>query len=444
MERTRKHFTQDYLVGRAREAVYKKLNVVKSGKNKSKIVVRVMDSVMSGLAMFTFKFPSLLQFDQERESKSVKFLNLRRLFQINTVPCDTYMREVLDNESPSILRMAFSSIFALLQRGGVLKDFVFLSGYYLISLDGTGYFSSNEVYCNQCCVKEHSDGSKTYYHQMLCGALVCPDQKAVFPFAPEPIMKTDGATKNDCELNSAKRWLQDFRREHPLLPAIIIADGLSSNAPFIAALREHKCRFILVCKESNHEYLTQWIKAADTKDAPIIEEAACKGMRRKYQYMNDVPLNDSNQECRVNVVRYWEENARKEIQSKWMWVTDITVTHENVKQLTKGGRSRWRIENETFNTLKNHGYQFEHNFGHGYKNLTTVFAYLMLLAFFIDQCLQLLNDGFKHAYERFKAKYVLWQHMRVLLDYVALNSFEMLYMLIRSPPKTNAAASVAA
>jgi hypothetical protein len=155
MERTRKHFTQDYLVGRAREAIRKKLNVVKAGKDKSKIVVRVMDSVMSGLAMFTFKFPSLLQFDQERESKSVRFLNLCRLFQINAVPCDTYMREVLDDESPSILRTAYSSIFALLQRGGVLKDFLFLSRYYLISLDGTGYFSSNEIHCDQCCTKEH-------------------------------------------------------------------------------------------------------------------------------------------------------------------------------------------------------------------------------------------------------------------------------------------------
>ena len=52
------------------------------------------------------------------------------------------------------------------------------------------------------------------------------------------------------------------------------------------------------------------------------------------------------------------------------------------------GRARWKIENETFNTLKNQGYCFEHNFGHGEKNLSTVFAFLMMLAFLIDQIQQ--------------------------------------------------------
>jgi hypothetical protein len=76
------------------------------------------------------------------------------------------------------------------------------------------------------------------YHQILAGALVHPDQKVVFPFAPEPIMQKDGSKKNDCERNAAKRWVEDFRREHPHLKAIIVADGLSSNGPFIQALQK--------------------------------------------------------------------------------------------------------------------------------------------------------------------------------------------------------------
>jgi hypothetical protein len=68
----------------------------------------------------------------------------------------------------------------------------------------------------------------------------------------------------------------------------------------------------------------------------------------------------------------------------------------------------------------------------------------MLLAFFIDQCLQLLNDGFQRAYGRFKAKYVVWEKMRSWLDVFILDSFENLYSLIHSPPKINAAGYVAA
>jgi hypothetical protein len=57
----------------------------------------------------------------------------------------------------------------------------------------------------------------------------------------------------------------------------------------------------------------------------------------------------------------------------------------------RGGRARWKIENETFNTLKNQGYEFEHNYGHGYKNLSVNLAFLMMLAFLVDQA-QLLTS----------------------------------------------------
>ncbi len=70
-------------------------------------------------------------------------------------------------------------------------------------------------------------------------------------------------------------------------------------------------------------------------------------------------------------------------------VTDLHVTEENLFKIMRGGRARWKIENKTFNTLKNQGYQFEHNFGHGNKNLSIVFAMLMMLAFPVDQVQQL-------------------------------------------------------
>jgi hypothetical protein len=48
-------------------------------------------------------------------------------------------------------------------------------------------------------------------------------------------------------------------------------------------------------------------------------------------------------------------------QKHFAWVTDLTITEENAPTLVAGGRARWKIENETFNTLKNQGYHFEHN-----------------------------------------------------------------------------------
>jgi hypothetical protein len=39
------------------------------------------------------------------------------------------------------------------------------------------------------------------------------------------------------------------------------------------------------------------------------------------------------------------------------------------------------IENESFNTMKNHGYRLEHDFGHGSQNLSAVLTTLNPLAF---------------------------------------------------------------
>jgi hypothetical protein len=83
-------------------------------------------------------------------------------------------------------------------------------------------------------------------------------------------------------------------------------------------------------------------------------------------------------------------------------------------KLMRGGRARWQIENQTFNTLKNQGYEFEHNFGHGKKNLTTVFAKMMMLVFLFDQLLQIGSVLFKAALETCCKKIVLWDRYRSL------------------------------
>ena len=149
------------------------------------------------------------------------------------------MRERLDKIPASVTRQAFSNLFTLLQRSKTLENFQFFNDSYLISLDGTGVFSSQSVHCENCCTKHHRDGRITYHHQILAASIVHPDQKVVYPLAPEPIMKGDGDKKNDCERNASKRWVRDFRREHPHLKTIILADGLASNEPFISLLREH-------------------------------------------------------------------------------------------------------------------------------------------------------------------------------------------------------------
>jgi len=349
--------------------------------------IALVDHLMSGLALFGLKYPSLLQFENDRREEATR-ANLKALYGIERAPSDTCFRERLDELDPRHLRPLYKALLGQLQRGKGLEGFAYLDGHYLLSLDGTGYFSSQKVHCAQCAEKHHRNGTTTYYHQMLGAVLVHPGHKEVFALAPEPILKPDGSKKNDCERNAAKRLLADLRREHPHLKLIVVEDALASNAPHIRHLQALDLRFILGAKQSDHTFLFDWVEAtAQTTEVTLADEA---GFRHRFRYLNGAPLNDANFELEVNFLEYWEYAPDATV-THFAWVTDILITDTNLMTLMRGARARWKIENETFNTLKNQGYQFEHNFGHGQQNLSVVFAMLMMLAFLVDQTQQLCD-----------------------------------------------------
>lgn len=387
-----------------------------------KAKVSLPNFLMSGFAVFSLKYPSLLQFDNDR-ADPLRQHNLNRLYHIEQTPSDSGLRQRLDELNPVELRPLFTKLFSLAQRHKVLEGYSYLEGHYLISLDGTGYFSSHEVHCENCCEKKHKNGTTTYYHQMLSAVLVHPDRTNVIPFCPEAIYKQDGAIKNDCERNAAKRLLKDLKREHPHLKAIIIEDGLASNAPHIKLLQELNYRYILGAKPKDHKWLFDWVDACQKE---VYEFTDTDGVNHHFEYVNDVPLNESNEDVRVNFLKYCETkpNGKK---ASFTWVTNITITNQNCFMLMRGGRARWKIENETFNTLKNQGYHFEHNFGHGNKHLSHVMALLMMLAFLVDE-LQFIGCKLMQAAKTaMKSKVRLWQKMRSTFDTLLVKSWSDLW-----------------
>ena len=94
------------------------------------------------------------------------------------------------------------------------------------------------------------------------------------------------------------------------------------------------------------------------------------------------------------------------------WITDFELTADTVYDIMRRGRARWKIENETFNTLKNQGYHAEHNYGHGKQNLSVVLMYLMMLAFLVDQTHQLCCPLFQAAWKKMGSKRHLWEELR--------------------------------
>src|SRR5207302_10055037 len=352
--------------------------------------------------------------------------NLHTIYGIERVPCDTHMREILDPVSPKWLRPVFTSAFRQLQRGKALEAMMFLDGHYLLALDGTGYFSSQTIHCASCLHKVHRHGSITYFHQMLGAAIMHTGMRAVIPLMPEPIVKHDGTAKNDCERNAAKRFIAKLRQDHPHLKFIVTEDSLSSNAPHIETLQAHGLHYILGVKEGDHAYLFQQVQAADHAGRVTSYERhdRAAGVVHRFRFVNDVPLNAANTGVRVNFIEYWEQGADKV--QHFSWVTDLRVSTRNVFHLMRGGRARWKIENETFNTLKNQGYNFEHNYGHGETNLSVVFAMLMMLAFLVDQTQQLCGALFRAVWLKLGSKRLLWERLRALFYGYRLESMREL------------------
>jgi len=415
--KVRKHLSADALFGLVRNGFAHIPDY-----RLSETDIALADALMSAFALFSLKAPSLLAFDKERAEG-----NLHTIYGIERVPCDTHMREILDPVSPKVLRPVFKSLFRQLQRGKALEAMTFLDGHYLLALDGTEYFSSKTIHCASCLHRVHRNGAITYAHQMLGAAIIHPDQRAVIPLMPEPIVNCDGTDKNDCERNAAKRFVAKLRQDHPHLKFIVTEDSLSSNAPHIETLHNYGCHYLLGVKEGDHTYLFQQVEAAEHAGRVTYYERhdRAAGLVHRFRFINDVPLNASNPDVRVNFIEYWEMSDNKV--QHFSWVTDLWVNKRNVFHLMRGGRARWKIENETFNTLKNQGYNFEHNYGHGEQHLSVVFAMLMMLAFLVDQAQQLCCALFQAVWAKLGSKRRLWERMRALFYTYALASMRQLF-----------------
>jgi hypothetical protein len=407
--------------------VRKSFSKVKDPRDAARTEFSLVDALMSGVAIFGMKYPSLLQFE-ERKIDPVVAGNLRHLYGVSCPPSDTQLRSILDPIDPNALRPAFKAVFADLQDGKALLPFRFIDGSYLASLDGTGFFSSHDVHCGNCCVKESRDGTITYYHQLLGNVIVHPTQRQVIPLFPEPIVKQDGATKNDCEWNAATRLLKALRRDHPHLSLTIVADSLFGKGPMIKLVRELEMGFIIGVKPGDHESLFSFVEDARALGGVESFEIVESGVVHGFDFINDVPLNGTHPDVWVNVLEYSQTTDGKV--TTFSWITHIRLSKENVYQVMRGGRSRWRIENETFNTLKNLGYQFEHNFGHGSKNLSTNFACLMMLAFLIDQAQELCCPAFREFFSLARTRRYVWDTIRAFFMALVLESWKHFYDLL--------------
>ncbi len=389
----------------------------------------VHDAVMSGLACMYFQQPSLLQFQTEMEKIHHQH-NMHTLFDVNKIPSSNTIKDILDNQDSQQFQPIQKNITQRLQRSKQLKKFDLFPGYKICSMDATQYHKSYSIHCD-CCLtanKDNPDKPTRYYHSALQAAIMHPDVKQVIPIGAEAIKNTDGTKKQDCEINAAKRLVPTLRQQFPKMNLIITGDDLFSHQPMIETVLKHHYHYFFVAKASSHTFMTTWLE----ENGPLneIEEINKKGQTVLYQWMNNVPLAAGEDTIRVNFFRKKtltfdalgiEAHCRTE-----SWVTSFEVTAELVRLFVRGAKTRWKVENECFNTLKNQGYHLTHNYGHGEKNLAFNFYQLTLLAFTLHQVAELCDIAYQACRKLAGSKRSLWEKLRTFVNSFIFESLEQL------------------
>ena len=120
------------------------------------------------------------------------------------------------------------------------------------------------------------------------------------------------------------------------------------------------------------------------------------------------------------------------------FVTDLPVDKTNVAELAACGRARWKIENETFNVIKNNGYHLEHNFGHGKEILSALLATMNLLAFALHSLCEILESLWTKARDALGARRRFFEHLRTITCYLVFATWKNLIqtLIAGQPPPT--------
>lgn len=400
------------------------ISALPDNRRSKSVNYQIDDTTLSTLACMFYKSSSLLKY-QRLMKKRLYRDNLQTQFGVTEIPSDNQIRTIISSINPNEFQPIFGNYLKRLQRGKYLSKFSF-EDKYLVALDGTQYYSSETIHCEECLQKKKRNGKIEYSHQALQSIICHPDQKQIFPLMPEPINNSDGKDKQDCEINAAKRLLPKIRSQHPRMNFIWLADSIYATKPFIESITQNNEYYIFRVKQGDHKYLYECLETSEYSK----HRSAMGDTSISYHWYENVPLNKSSG-ITVTVVKAFtitkDRDGKQKSTIAGVWATNLDVSKTNVAKITKAARARWRIENQCFNTLKNFGYNLTHNWGHQ-KGTSFNFYILIMLAFYIHQILELTDQLFQWCKKICVTYDDLWDELLGMFKLILFESWE--HMLI--------------
>ncbi len=236
----------------------------------------------------------------------------------------------------------------------------YVLGHLAVCSDGTGIFSSSSKHCDECLTQKHKNGTVTYMHNMLEAKVLCANGMAL-SLLSEPIKNpADGKyKKQDCETKAFKRLVPRIKQAFQRQPFVHLLDSLYAQGPVFKLLAKAKHQFICAFKEGSIPTLyadaLELLKFHPEHKLVVMAHVGTKGkVRQSFRWLDNLEYKGMT----LGFVLCEEVNKEGEVNT-YAWLTSFTTTQQNVQEIARAGRMRWKIENEGFNEQKN-GYGMEH------------------------------------------------------------------------------------
>lgn len=405
---------------------------------------QMSDAALSAFSVFFSQSPSFLDW-QIRMQQAHGKNNANSIFGVHQIPSDAQVRNLLDPIPPETLFPLMAGIGDTLYDLGHLNSYRSVGNTLLVAFDGTDFFSSENIFCSCCTQSEHKNGSIRYRHIAVTPVIVAPGHEKVITLSPEFVTPQDGHDKQDCELAAAGRWLKQWGAHYVARGMTTLGDDLYCHQPFCKLVLALNAHFLFVCKPDSHTTLYEWVedlsRNGTINTVTISRRVGIKQFTDTYRYASDLPLINSDDALLVNWLELVTTNEDGKVTYRNGWATSHAINRENVAELAKAGRARWKIENENNNTLKTKGYHFEHNFGHGEKYLANLMATMILMAFLLHTALDWIDLRYRELRTKLPSRRTFFEHVRALLQYIPFDNWDhlmtfMLSSLEPKPPKT--------
>ncbi len=342
----------------------------------------------TGLLLFVLRLGSRRQLGFELDTPEA-LENLNRLSQCRqeTVAHGDTLNHYLGHVDPEDLRCLRREMAYRLIRMKAL-DHARLWGHLLVVVDGTGQFYFRRRHCEHCLTKV-VDGKTQYYHHVLEAKIVSPEGLAL-SIGSEFIENADPtASKQDCELKAFARLAQRLQEDFPQLRLCLCLDGLYARGPVLQICQDYGWKYLITFQKGSLPSLWKEYRSLRRLCPAHRRRERHRGREQSFAWVEGLEHVDEQKRVhRVQAFQCLERDGPK--RTRFVWLTNFEVTPDTVATLAnRGGRCRWKIENEGFNIQKNGGFGLEHAYSLGQRQIKNFYVLLQIAHVLV----QLLERG---------------------------------------------------